>query len=341
MRLRSTRPECAATSTTRPRCSSSDTVGDNGAATGDDGVSLKSATTAGQLAATVQSSTFTGAGRHLLRYDHKGSGTGDLVLTGNAFSNSHPGIAASSGGLTLTNGGTSGATTMSISAGSTFRDVVGNALTIAKATGASTQTGTFSGNTIGVDGVPNSGSAEGDGLMLQTLGQGRSTWSVTNNVIHGYNDSGVELQAGGSATAQGGALNATVTTNTIDQPGNTAGTLTLPKSGIDLNTGTLLGDTCAACAVIGGAGALASKLASAGAPGLDPPNPPIGGEDIRLRQSQSTTIRLPGFAGAATNTAGGADVRRGAQPERWPERDRERRVTARRRLHRLRLPVVR
>ncbi|HEU0316169.1 MAG TPA: hypothetical protein VFR49_02500, partial [Solirubrobacteraceae bacterium] len=43
----------------------SDTVGDNSAAGGNDGVLLESSTTAGQLEATVQSSTFTGAGGDL------------------------------------------------------------------------------------------------------------------------------------------------------------------------------------------------------------------------------------------------------------------------------------
>ena len=278
----------------------SDTIGDNSSAGGNDGVSLESATTAGQLQATVQSSTFTGAAGDLLQYDHNGSGTGDLVLTGNGFSNNHPGIATGGGGLTLTNGGTSGATSMSITGANTFRDAVGNALTIAKSTGASTQSGTFSGNTIGVNAVANSGSAEGDGLKLQTLGQGTDTWTVSGNTIRGYNNFGVEVEAGGSASLQGGAVNATITGNTIDQPGNTAGTLGLPKNGVHLNIGTVPGDTYAACAVIGGAGVLANNLASAGADA----NPPLGGgQDVRLRQRQSTTIRLPGYAGAATDTA--------------------------------------
>jgi hypothetical protein len=73
--------------------------------------------------------------------------------------------------------------------------------------------------------------------------------------------------------------------------------LTLPKNGVHLNIGTVPGDTYQACAVIAG-----NALASGGAPGLDPPNPPIGGEDVRLRQRQATTIRLPGYGGGATDT---------------------------------------
>jgi hypothetical protein len=182
----------------------------------------------------------------------------------------------------------------------TFRDAVGSGLLLLKTTGPSTQTGTFADNTIGVSGLANSGSAEGDALKLQTAGQGTMTWSVTGNQIHGYNNNGIDVEAGGGATAQSGALNTTITGNTIDQPGNTAGTLTVPKNGIQLNIGTVPNDTYQACAVIGGAGALANSLASSGADGV----PAVGGgQDVRLRQRQSTTIRLPGYQLAPSDTA--------------------------------------
>jgi len=277
----------------------SDTIGDNSAAGGNDGVLLETAATAGQLQATIQSSTFTGAAGDLLQYNHNGSGAGDLVLTGNAFSNNHPGIATGGGGLTLTSSGTGGNTTMSITGGNTFRDAVGNALTIVKTTGTSTQTGTFSNNTIGVSGTANSGSAEGDGIKIQTVGQGTDTWTVSNNQIHQYNNFGVEVLAGGGATAQGGTVNATITGNTIDLPGNTAGTITLPKNGVHFNIGTvaspLPGDTYLACAAITG-----NTLANSGADGQGLPG---SGFDVRLRQRQGTTIRLPGYAGANTDNA--------------------------------------
>src|SRR5206468_318046 len=109
----------------------SDTVGDNSAAGGNDGLALSSSASAGALKATIQSSTFTGAAGDLVDYGHGGSGLGDLVISGSHFSNSHPGIATGGGGLTLTNSGTSGAMTMSIT-GNTFRDAVGNGLTIVK-----------------------------------------------------------------------------------------------------------------------------------------------------------------------------------------------------------------
>ncbi|HXU03436.1 MAG TPA: Ig-like domain-containing protein, partial [Polyangia bacterium] len=280
---------------------SSDTFGDNNATNGNDAVQIESTATASALKATIQNSTFTAAEGDLIDYSHGGSGLGDLVITGNAFSNNHPGIATGGGGLTLSNEGTSGATTMSITS-NTFRDAVGPGVLIVKTTGTSIQTGTFSGNTIGVSGVANSGSSEGSALKLQTAGQGSLNWTVTNNIIHGYNNNGIEVLAGGGATLQSGAVNMTITGNSIDQPGTTAGTLSIPKNGIHFNIGTVPGDTYQACAVIGGAGALANSISTSGKDGVPPTG--LGDIDFRLRQRQATTIRLPGYAGANNdNTA--------------------------------------
>jgi hypothetical protein len=269
-------------------------MGLTGTANGNDSLSLQSQATAGQLHATVQNSTFTGTPGDLVDYEHNGSGTGDLVLTGNAFSNSHPSIATGGGGLTLSNSGASGATTMSIT-GNTFRDAVGAGVLIVKTAGPSTQTGTFSNNTIGVAGVANSGSKEGSALKLQLVNQGSSRWTVTNNQIRGYNNNGIEVLAGGGSTPQSGTINTTITGNTIAEPGNTPGTITIPKQGVHLNIGTVPGDTFQACAAITG-----NTLAASGADGV----PATGIDaDVRLRQRQSSTIRLPGYAGSTTDTA--------------------------------------
>jgi VCBS repeat-containing protein len=273
---------------------SSVAMGLNGTANGNDSLSLQSQASAGQLHATVQNSAFTGAPGDVIDYQHNGSGTGDLVLNGNAFSNSHPSIATGGGGLTLSNSGASGATTMSIT-GNTFRDAVGAGVLIVKTAGAATQTGTFSNNTIGVAGVANSGSREGSGLQLQLVDQGSSRWTVANNQIRGYNNNGITVTAGGGSTPQSGTINTTITGNTIAQPGTTPGTITLPKQGVHLNIGTVPGDTFQACAAITG-----NTLAASGADGV----PATGIDaDVRLRQRQSSTIRLPGYAGSTTDTA--------------------------------------
>ena len=277
-----------------------DTFGANGARPSNDALRLETATSAGQLQATIAGSTFSSAAGDLLQFSHGGAGTGDLVLTGNTFSNSHPAISTGGGGVTLTQTGTAGGdTTMNIT-GNTFRDAVGPGVLIVKSVGPATQTGTFANNTIGASGVANSGSAEGSALKLQLVDQGASTWSVTGNTIRQYNNFGIEVLAGGGSSAQTGTFNTTVTGNTISQPGNTAGTLTIPKQGIHYNIGTVSGDTFLACAAIGGAGALANTIDASGADGV----PATGVDvDVRLRQRQTTTIRLPGYGGTALDNS--------------------------------------
>lgn len=270
------------------------TFGVEGARPANDALLLESTSTAGQLHATITGSTFSSAAGDLFQLNHGGAGTGDLVLTGNTFSNAHPTVATGGGGVSLFQSGTSGTTTMNVT-GNTFRDAVGPGVLVVKSAGSSTQSGTFANNSIGVPGVSNSGSREGSALKLQLVSGGTSTWGVTGNTIRGYNNHGVEVLAGGGGVAAGGTLNTTVTGNDIAQPGTFPGTATLPKQGIHYNIGTFPGDTFQTCAHI-----RSNTLSSSGADAT----PPTGLDvDVRLRQRQATTIRLPGYAGANNNNA--------------------------------------
>lgn len=266
------------------------TVGSNSDADGNDGLHLESRATAVGFKATIHDSTFAGARGDLVDYSHNGSGAGDLVITDSDFANNHPEIVTGGGGLTLSSSGTSGGASMDIRNNS-FRDAVGTAVLVIKTIGPANQTGTFANNVIGATGDANSGSKEGSGLKLQSLGRGALNWAVTGNQILGYNDHGVEVLAGGGDTAQQGDINTTITGNTIAEPGTTAGKVDFAKNGIHLNIGTMLGDTFATCAVIGGAGSLANSISSSGKDGAEAGS----GFDFQLRQRQSTTIRLPGY----------------------------------------------
>ena len=271
------------------------TIGSNSLTDGNDGITLESAGTA-VINATVNNSTFTASRGDLFQLNHIGNGTGDLVLTNNTFSNNFPGIATGGGGLSLfTSGLAGGNVTMNIT-GNTFRDAVGPGVLIVKSVGPASLTGTFDNNTIGVAGIANSGSAEGSALKLQTVGQGSMSWNVTNNRIRGYNNYGLEVVAGGGAVAQGGIINTNVTGNLIAQPGNTAGTLSIPKNGIHYNIGTVVGDTYNACANIGGSGALANEIYQGGADSSPPTG--LGDIDFRIRNRRAgVNINMPGYAG--------------------------------------------
>ena len=112
------------------------------------------------------------------------------------------------------------------------------------------------------------------------------TVAITNNQIRQYNNMGILLTAGTAASGGNGALNATVTGNTIANPGTLG---SLPMNGIHLNAGTNTGDAHPVCLAASG-----NSLTGSGA---------LGGTDFRLRQRFATTVRLPGYADTNTNTA--------------------------------------
>ena len=266
-------------------------IGLNNGTDGNDAIHLESESTAGALKATIQDSAFTGARGDLVDYSHNGTGSGDLVISGSTFQNNNPGIVTGGGGLTLSSSGMGGNATMNIN-NNTFRDAVGIGVLVIKTAGSSTQTGTFSNNRIGVAGVQNSGSAEGSGLKLQNLGQGTMTWGVTNNQIRGYNEHGIDVLAGGGDTATSGNINTTITGNVIEQPGNTGSTAVLAQERYPLQ-----------CRDLGRRQFHRMRrdrwyrqpcqhhlCQREGHPGSQD-------YDFRLRQNQSTTIRLPGYAG--------------------------------------------
>ncbi|MFN7985947.1 MAG: Ig-like domain-containing protein [Thermoanaerobaculia bacterium] len=263
------------------------TIGANSTASGNDGITLE-AQGSSTLNVTVQNSFFTSSRGDLFQLNLLGSSVSDLVFTGNTLSNNHPAIATGGGGVTISGGDNttpSGVTLTYNIANNTFRDANGHAVLIVKSTDPGMFTGTFTNNTIGVAAIANSGSVAGDGIKLQSAGLGTFSATVTNNQIRQYNNFGIEMMTGGGASAMSGVFKAAVTGNTVSNPG-TGG---LPMNGIHLNGGTVPGDTYSICVDIGGAGALANTINGSGA---------NGGTDVRVRQRQATTVRLPGYGGA-------------------------------------------
>jgi len=215
-----------------------------------------------------------------------GSGGGDLVFNANTLSNAHPGIATGGGGVTL-HGGTAGTTSMALSNNS-FRDAHGNAVLIVKDPGTGSISGSFSANTVGVAATANSGSLEGSGLSLEQQGKGSMTMTVANNQVRQYNNWGVVLIAGGGI-ADSGNLNVSLAGNTIANPGTNAAIGT-QFQGLHINSGVTPGDTFQTCLDIGAGNTITNSGRNAGT-------------DFRFRQRQSTTVKLPGYAGAAGDDA--------------------------------------
>lgn len=269
---------------------SSSSFGPNSTTDGRDGLLVQGSGSA-VVNLTVQGNQFTAARANLLRVSLSGTAQGDLIVSGNAFANAHPAIIPGAGGVVVESA--SGTTSLDYTITSnSFRGASGSALAVQEGAAIGTFTGTISGNVIGVAGVANSGSTQGSGLSLSSVGAGSHTVAVTNNQIRQYNNQGVLLQIGDATFGGNGTLNATITGNTVAEPGTTAAA----KNGIHLNAGLITGDNPQVCLDLGGAGALANSITGSGS-GL------AAGTDFRLRQRMLTTVRLPGYVGANNDNA--------------------------------------
>ena len=278
---------------------------------------VRIANTTGALTAfNVTGSTFSTpnftTGDDGLLVEQNGTGTMNLSITGNAFTDNkgdHFQVASQAsaagainftfsnntltttaandpnvigGGITISPSGSTDVT-FTISNNNiqqAFDDAINLNLGTAS-TAAASLIGTISTNTIGTAAQADSGSESSNTITVTSNGVGTTTVAVTGNVLRQYgNGYGILIDnKEGSATA-----NATVTGNNIDNPG------TFAINGIHVSAGATAGpppDTGTTCAVITGNTVTNAGLATA---------------DIRLRQRFNTTIRLPGYAGAASDT---------------------------------------
>ena len=227
--------------------------------------------------------TFTGSSGDLANFTGQQQSTMDVVFRNNVMSNSHPNNNIGGGSLVLA---TAGTMTFHVT-GNTMRDANGSAVTLFKASatlGTPSMSGFFSGNTIGVAGVANSGSASGNGIFVSAAGTGTMSYTITNNTINQIAGNGhiYADNTGGSYTA-----NFTITGNTLGTPG--AGWF----AGIAVTNGSpTSGDTINVCAKIGGATVPEKNTLNLG-----------GNLGVIVGSSGAAaghTFNLPGYAGGAS-----------------------------------------
>ncbi len=278
---------------------------DLGNANGNDGMLIQAQGNS-TIKMSVLDSSLTSARGDILQFDLAGSAagnpTGDLIFRRNTVNNTHPFVVVGGGGLTLSGGGfASSAPTLTYDIGggagngNTFRGARGTALLILFQTGAGSNTGRIENNTFGVTGVSGSCSLEANCIEIRTEGRAAQTSLVNNNTIQQYGGvAGVYYEMDGINTAGStgtiGAMNSTVTNNTVREPvGPPSGT----SSGIHYNFGATAADTYNGCADI-----LNNTANNAGENDAS-----SAGRDYIVRQRNSTTLRLPGYIGGATDTA--------------------------------------
>jgi hypothetical protein len=255
------------------------TFGLNSIASSNDGVRLE-ASGGAVLNVSVEGSTFVGARADVFDLLLQGGAVSDLVFAHNSVANAHPAQVNGAASMVILGTGSGTALTYAIT-DNTFRDPAGSAIVVRKGSSASFA-GSITDNTIGVSGVANSGSRQGSGIDARAEGGGTHTVRVAGNSIRQYNNFGILLQVGAGGT---GAMNASVTGNTIAQPGTTS----FVMNGIQLNAGTNTGDAHQVCLALAG-----NSMMGSGA---------NGGTDFRLRQRMVTTVRLPGYVGLNNDNA--------------------------------------
>ncbi len=242
---------------------------------------------------TITDSSFTAARSDLLDLDVTGGAAATLTMNSASpdnshFANSNPGVVSGGGGVVLSAGSpTSATSTLNYDIeNATFEGALGNAVSIGGATGTNTVTGKFLDNTIGVAGLSDSGSKQGSDLSIGGVEHGTLTTAIEGNKLYQYNDDGVELstadEAGSSPFL---TLNATVENNLIAQPDATNA-----LNGLDVEAGT--GSPASETKVC--LNASGNTLTGSGVSAN-------GGFDANLSVNSNDTIQLQGYKGMQDN----------------------------------------
>jgi len=171
-------------------------------------------------------------------------------------------------------------------------NIQGGAININQGSGAGTWQGQVSGNWIGDPAVANSGSTQSSGIRVENHSVsgtmkaivGGPTAADGNHVRQWNNGPGINFQVGDTGNVNA-AIDLTVTNNVVSNPGATS------QHGIVGNYGA---DSAGTNAVCDDTKTNNIDLTS---------TPPNGGANIRVRQRNSSTVRLPGYGGANTDTA--------------------------------------
>lgn len=239
------------------------------------------------VTAHVTNNTFTGAGGDHFQTSTTNSAALSIVFTGNFYSNGFPGSLL--GGVTISGGNAGSTETVDFNIsnnGSAASPLVGNvqggAININQGNGGGTWQGQVSNNFIGNAGIADSGSTQSSGIRVENHSPtGTMKAVVSNNTVKQWGSgAGINFQVGDVGNVNA-AIELTVTNNTLSDPGANS------LHGVQGNFGVVATGTNAVCFDF------KTNTVNLGA------TPPNGGSDLRLRQRNASTVRLPGYGGAA------------------------------------------
>jgi hypothetical protein len=264
------------------------TIGPNRWSTGEDGIRIQN-TGPGATTATIRGVLFDrNRGDHVqVTTDASNTAVQNVTIENNQLrgdgNQANPTVLG--GGITVNPGGAG--TTVATVTGNDIERAFDSAIVANLPTAATGRLRTtIANNVIGTAGEQDSGSASGDGILVNGHGLSTLTALVRDNQVRGAASSGITvLQNDGD-----GAVNATVVGNTVAEPNPTG------LFGLRLAFGSAAGDGGTSCLDVGGASpALRNQLVGSGVGGVN-----VG---FSMRGGVGNTVELPGYAGGANDTA--------------------------------------
>jgi hypothetical protein len=271
--------------------------GNTSTANGEDGILVDGNNTSSQTL-TVDGSAFSNnRGDHVqVATGSTGNPTQDVTIEDTTMTSTtigSPNILG--GGITVSPAG--GAAVKARILRNNIQNARSNAIRV-DTTGSSTGTvdTRITGNTIGTPATARSGSFSANGILIGANGAATVDALVSGNAIHQYtNTHGLLIQQGAGVNAK---VNATVTANTLSNPSNALG----GAGGVKAEAGIIGGDAGVMCLDLGGAGAAANNLGSAGNE-ITSPSPLLETRDVRVTQNFNARIQFPGLGPTTTDSA--------------------------------------
>ena len=213
-----------------------------------------------------------------------------IVFTGNNWSGGFAGGLLE--GLTISGGNAGSTETVNFNVSNNGSvatpltgTVQGGAINVNQGSGGGTWKGRVENNVIGNPAVANSGASQSSGIRVENHSvSGTMVALVNGNTVRQWNGGpAINFQVGDTGNVNS-AFDVTVTNNTVSNPGS------LSQHGVVGNFGADPSGTNAVCAD------WKSNNVDLTA------TPPNSGSTLRLRQRNSSTVKLPGYGGAATDT---------------------------------------
>jgi hypothetical protein len=256
------------------------TVGANSATLGGNAMLVQGYGTANETV-TVKNSNFTSSREDLFQATVTDTATSDVTFDNNTMNNGQVGRLSANTAILLQTSGNNAGANLTYRVRNNTINGADNAISVQKAPGIATARGRIEGNIIGTTGVTGSGAQAGNGIAIETRGQGTHVSRIANNTVRQYNSNGITTVAGEKGAFDNGIVNVqlTIVNNTVTEPKKPQTLTGLRNESADPDA------TTDQCLDVQG-----NQFTGAG---------PFGSDIRILLDFAQNTVRLPGYSGGA------------------------------------------